>query len=112
MTSKPNPLKLNALQAKTLAILQELAQNGPDAPNHPGGKGTGMIPSPHGNHFHVGRKVVMTRDATGLSNEAVWAALERKKLIAGFFPTFAVVTAEGLAYDTGVAHEILHGSDH
>ncbi len=112
MTTKSNPLKLNPLQAKTLAILQELAKHGPDAPNHPGGKGTGLIPTPHGNHFHVGHKVVMTRDATGLANEAVWKALERKELIVGFFPSFAVVLAEGLAYDTGVASEILHGSDH
>jgi hypothetical protein len=54
----------------------------------------------------------MTRDATGLQNEAVWVALERKGLIRSEFPAAATVTAEGLAYDTGLRDQILHRGHH
>ena len=70
------------------------------------------IPHPHGDHFHIGRKVVSSRDATGLSNEAVWVALQRKGLIKSFFPGSVIITPEGLLYDTGLAQEILHESGH
>jgi hypothetical protein len=30
-----------------------------------------MLPPAHGNHFHIGSVVVMGKDATGLSNQAV-----------------------------------------
>ena len=70
------------------------------------------IPEPHGNHFHVGRRVVMASDATGLGNQAVWVALERKGLAKATFPFAITLTPAGLEYDTGLADVILHGSDH
>ena len=53
-------------------------------PNTPGVKipsGLSKIALPHGDHFHVGESVVFLKDATGLINQGVWAALERKGLI-------------------------------
>lgn len=113
MNAKVNPLKLNALQLKTLAIFQFLAATvGGDAPEPEGARHTGLLPSPHGNHFHVGPAVVMTADATGLSNEAVWKALERKGLIVSQYPSIAIVTKEGMDYETGVTESILHRAHH
>lgn len=113
MPPKINPLKLNPLQAKTLVLFQELAKH-PESSQatESGEKVLTSLPQPHGNHFHVGHKVVMTKDATGLSNPAAWAALERKGLIRGSFPFAVTLTVEGQAYDTGIADQILHGSDH
>ncbi len=115
MPPKNNPLKLNRLQLKTLAILQELARDPAVAERDEVSGGTRIlsVPKPHGDHFHVGPKVVMSRDATGLSNEGVWLALVRKGLAAaGVFPFSIVVTPAGLGYDTGIAAQILHGADH
>ena len=112
--AKKNPLNLNALQLKTLTLLQALAQ----LPGHARpADGTGAIliedlPRPHGDHFHLGSAVVMSRDATGLANPAAWAALERKGLMKSMFPHAAVLTAAGLAYDTGLTQAILHRADH
>ncbi len=53
-----------------------------------------------------------SRDATGLANEAVWVALERKGLIRSGFPYSATLTPAGLAYQTGLADQILHRADH
>ena len=114
MPPKANPLKLNPLQLKTLTLFQEMARH-PELASRDAETGTvaiGHIPRPHGNHFHIGEKVVATRDATGLSNPGVWAALERKGLIRGAFPTMVTVTAAGLAYETDMTAAILHGSDH
>ena len=64
MAPKRNPLKLNKLQLKTLTLLQELAQL-PDmaTPNAATGEVTITgFPPPHGNHFHMGRFVVMASD--------------------------------------------------
>jgi hypothetical protein len=113
MPTKKNPLNLNPLQLKTLTLLQELARS----PNHAEQLGDGSIrvsqlPYPHGDHFHVGLAVVMARDANGLSNRAAWVALERKGLIKSLFPDAAILTAAGLAYDTGLADTILHRSAH
>ena len=114
MATKKNPLGLNALQLKTLTLLQELARvGGQPAPD--GADGHVLVqgmPNPHGDHFHMGNAVVMSRDATGLSNEGAWAALERKGLIKGMFPVAAVLTPAGLAYDTGLSEVILHRSHH
>lgn len=113
MPPKINPLKLNPLQAKTLVLFQELARHPETSQANDAGETVlTSLPHPHGNHFHVGSKVVMTKDASGLGNQAAWVALERKGLIRGSFPFAVTVTAEGLAYDTGIAGEILHGSDH
>jgi len=111
---KQNPLQLNALQLKTLVILQELTGvEGWSQEDEATGEATILgIPHPHGDHFHVGTKVVMSRDATGLHNEGVWKALERKGLAkGGLFPQQITLTAEGRRYDTGMAG-ILHGSGH
>lgn len=113
MALKKNPLKLNPLQSKTLVIFQELAKY-PElcSTNDAGEKFLTQLPRPHGNHFHVGAKVVSSADATGLTNQAVWVVLERKGLIRSAFPAAVTLTAEGLAYDTGIASQVLHGSDH
>ncbi len=114
MAPKRNPLKLNKLQLKTLTLLQELARL-PDmaTPNAETGEVqiTGF-PPPHGNHFHLGPYVVLGRDATGLRNEAVWRALNRKALAYGTFPIAITLTPAGIAYETGLQEQILHGSDH
>ena len=114
MPAKKNPLNLNPLQLKTLTLLQAFAhlpdhsQAGPD----PGTVLIGNLPHAHGDHFHVGDAAVASRDATGLGNQAVWVALERKGLIKSGFPFQALMTAEGLAYDTGLADAILHRAEH
>jgi hypothetical protein len=56
--------------------------------------------------------VVASRDATGLSNQAVWVVLERKGLIKQGFPFTATITPAGLQYETGLADQILHRTDH
>lgn len=112
MVAKRNPLKLNALQLKTLTVLQALTAPEEGAPAPEGERPIPMLPSAHGNHFHVGRYVVSGSDATGLHNPAVWAALNRRGLVQGEPPAFAVLTPEGVAYDTGLAGKILHGTDH
>lgn len=114
MPSRRNPLKLNPLQAKTLTLLQELARH-PELSTRVEETGEVFItqlPQPHGNHFHIGSRVVASRDATGLHNPAVWLALERKGLVRGSFPVGLSVTADGLEYDTGLREAILHGADH
>jgi hypothetical protein len=111
---KPNPLKLNPLQLRTLTLLQEMAKY-PELSTRNEESGEvfiSNIPEPHGNHFHVGRRVVMAADATGLGNQAVWVALERKGLAKATFPFAITLTPAGLEYDTGLADVILHGSDH
>jgi hypothetical protein len=52
------------------------------------------------------------RDATGLSNPNVLNALARKGFLLAERTGLPVLTAEGLAYDTGIAAEILHSADH
>jgi hypothetical protein len=112
--AKKNPLKLNALQLKTLVLLQQMARS----PNHaqPGDEEGSMMvsnfPAAHGDHFHVGDAVVLARDASGLNNANVFAVLERKGLLRSMFPMGAMLTAEALAYDTGLADKVLHRSDH
>src|SRR5579859_601167 len=113
MPPKKNPLNLNPLQLKTLVLFQELARYPELATrNEAGDAFLSQIPHPHGDHFHIGRKVVSSKDATGLANQAAWVALERKGLIRSGFPDSVVVTKDGIEYDTGIAHLILHGSDH
>src|SRR6187397_2744057 len=112
MPSKKNPLGLNALQLKTLTLLQELARlPGYSGPAEEGGI-TVRPPAPHGDHFHLGDAVVASRDASGLRNPAVWVALERKGLIRSMFPHGAVVTQLGLDYETGLHETMLHRSSH
>ncbi len=114
MAPKKNPLKLNKLQLKTLTILQELAESDLAGPGEAAGEiKISQIPQPHQDHFHIGNAVVFMRDATGLTNRGAWAALDRKGLIrTGVFPFTVTLTADGLAYDTGLADEILHQTEH
>ncbi len=114
MPAKSNPLKLNPLQLRTLVLLQELARDPAHAlpPDAAGTVAITNLPHAHGDHFHVGEFMVSGRDATGLRNEAVWQALDRKGLVRAAFPQVIALTAAGLAYDTGIRHEILHGGGH
>jgi hypothetical protein len=108
--TKRNPLQLNALQLKTLTLLQELASlpayAGPA--EEPGDVAIAGVPQPHGDHFHLGDAVVASRDATGLHNPAVWAALERKGLVRSLVRGGAALTPLGLGYATGLRAAILH----
>lgn len=114
MPPKSNPLKLNPLQLRTLALLQEIARHPELATPLPdnGGVRLNQLPHPHGDHFHIGNKVAATRDATGLFNPAVWVALARKGLTEGEFPYAVTLTKSGIDYDTSDAGTILHGGDH
>ena len=114
MPPKTNPLKLNALQLRTLTILQELAQDPSHAlpPESSGAVAITNLPHPHGDHFHLGPWVVRAQDASGLSNESVWTALERKKLIKSLFPMACVLTPAGGSYETGLKDQILHQGGH
>lgn len=109
MAPRRNPLNLNPLQLKTLTLLQELAR----LPDHarpgeePGSVALTGLPYPHGDHFHVGEAIVASRDATGLRNPGVWAALERKGLVGSAPATGTFVTALGLEYETGLRDRIL-----
>ena len=114
MPPKRNPLKLNKLQLKTLTLLQEIGKL-PELSTKDDATGSITIsglPSAHGNHFHLGPYLVSGKDATGLRNEAVFAALTRKNLTGGFFPNFITLTPEGVAYETDMADQILQGSNH
>ena len=115
MPKKINPLGLNPLQLKTLALLQELAQ----LPDHGTAESDGTVtvrylPHPHGDHFHVGHHVVNGRDASGLTNRSVWAALDRKGLARPLdFPSAIVLTKAGRDYDTGdIGRAVLHSHSH
>ena len=113
-SERPNPLRLNALQLKTLAILQALArvEGAAEPPDGEGRVALRYLPDPHGDHFHVGHAVVMSRDATGLANPAVYGALERKGLLAKGPAGGPALTAHGLAYATGVERQLFHGGHH
>lgn len=115
MPEKRNPLTLNPLQLKTLTLLQELARvaGKPAAEgDEPGGVAITEFPHAHGDHFHLGEAVVASRDATGLRNPAVFAALERKGLVRTKFPEAVILTPAGQQYDTGLRDSILHRGGH
>ena len=114
MPPKQNPLKLNPLQLRTVAILQVLARL-PDASTRGPGAGEVTIerfPQAHGDHVHLGEATVSAKEMTGLYNENVWHALERKGLARADWPHRITLTPAGLEYDTGLAGEILHRSPH
>jgi hypothetical protein len=105
---------LNPLQLKTLTLFQELAKidgyaKPADEPGHI--MITGM-PHPHGNHFHLGQYVLASKDASGLTNEAAWVALERKGLVKSFYPVGCMLTPAGISYETGMRDAILHEGGH
>ena len=109
MPPKANPSKLNPLQLRTLTLLQAIAQI-PGASNSTpeGDTAITQCPHAHGDHFHLGDATVSAADATGLENENVWNALSRKGLIRCEWPNQIALTPEGVAYETGIADQILH----
>lgn len=114
MAPRKNPLKLNKLQLRTLVLAQVIAAD-PDAARLDDANGEVTLlklPHAHGDHVHVGQFVVAARDASGFDNPAVWTALARKGLARRDAPTTATLTAEGLAYDTGLSNKFLAPSDH
>lgn len=110
MPPKINPLKLNALQLKTLTILQVLATlpEAADANAETGEVTIKAFPDPHGDHFHLGEATVSGADMTGLFMQAVWNALERKGLARAEWPARITLTKDALSYETGLADAILH----
>jgi hypothetical protein len=113
MPPKANPAKVNPLQLKTLTLLQVIAKI-PDAssPTPDGDIAITAFPHAHGDHFHLGDWVVSSRDATGLENQNVWNALARKGLIKAEWPHQIALTPDGVAYETGIADQILHQGGH
>jgi len=113
MPPKANPSKLNPLQLRTLTLLQAIAQiPGASSPTPEGDTAITQFPHAHGDHFHLGDATVRASDATGLENEKVWNALGRKGLIKCAWPNQIALTPEGVAYDTGIAGQILHTHEH
>lgn len=113
MPRKANPAKLNPLQLRTLTLLQAIARiPGASSSTPEGDTAITQFPHAHGDHFHLGEATVMARDATGLENENVWNALARKGLIKAAWPDRIALTPEGVAYDTGIADQILHQGAH
>ena len=115
MPPKKNPLKLNKLQLRTLALAQVLARDpGMAQQDEASGEAALMrLPHAHGDHLHIGAFTVSTRDASGLTNPAVWAALARKGLSHSNNPTaVATLTSDGLTYDTGLGRHFMTASDH
>jgi hypothetical protein len=113
MPPRNNPLKLNPLQLRTLTIFQALARL-PGVAAHVGDGDLAItrFPDAHGDHFHLGEAVVSGKDATGLTNEAVWNALARKGLARADYPRQLVLTRAGQDYDTGMVEQVLHRSGH
>ncbi|NNE83525.1 MAG: hypothetical protein HKN28_06110 [Alphaproteobacteria bacterium] len=113
MPPKINPLRLNKLQLRTLALAQVLAN---DAKSSQRDDVTGEVtllslPQPHGDHVHVGGFVVASRDASGFANPAVWTVLARKGLTRTD-PMGVTLTVDGLNYDTGLSDRFAETSDH
>ena len=111
---RANPSRLNALQLKTLAILQALARERAFA-SPPDPDGTVLIhtlPYAQADHLQIGRAVVLARDASGLANPNVMNALVRKGLLLAGPAGMPILTGAGLGYDTGIAARVLHGADH
>jgi hypothetical protein len=114
MPPKQNPLKLNPLQLRTLTLLQALCrvQGATTQGPGPGEVTIARFPQAHGDHFHLGDAVVAAKDATGLYNDKVWHALERKGLAKSDWPNRLTLTQDGRTYDTGLADEILRRAPH
>lgn len=95
-------------------MLQTLARDSNSAARGPGAGEVTIqrFPEPHGGHFHIGNTVVAARDASGLYNENVWHALERKSLARADWPHRITLTLSGLGYETGVADALFQASSH
>jgi len=114
MAPKRNPKKWKKLQLTTLALFQGFADSDLAGPGENEGEiYIGQISQPHGNYFHVGSGVVMTKDAIGLNNLGVRVALNLKGLMrSGVLPFTTNLTLEGLEYETEMKEQIIHPSDH
>ena len=114
MPPKKNPLKLNELQLRTLALAQVMCGDPAMARmDEDSGEATILrMPHAHGDHMHIGDFVVAAREASGLSNMAVWNALMRKGLARMNSPTEITITAAGVNYDTGLSDRFVAPSDH
>ncbi|MEK9724693.1 MAG: hypothetical protein VW405_14580 [Rhodospirillaceae bacterium] len=114
MPPKRNPLKLNNLQLRTLALAQVLARDDRVSRTHAASGDVTLLhlPHAHGDHVHVGPFVVSAREASGFANPAVWTALKRKGLARDDDPAGVILTADGVAYDTGLGDRFLVESDH
>ena len=106
-------VKLNALQNRTLALFQELAKSSETSAAIEGSDDISVmfLPTPHGDHVHIGKFVVSAKDASGFTNEKVWQALERKGLAKSEFPFRLILTKAGREHDTGFLREF-EVSDH
>ena len=108
MAPKNNPLRLNKLQLRTLALAQVLARDG-DLARRDDASGDVIllqIPRPHGDHVHIGQFTVSARDASGFANPGVWRALMRKGLARAGGPGAVTITADGIAYYTGLGDRL------
>jgi len=114
MPPKKNPLKLNKLQQRTLALAQVLAADpNTSKTNEKTGETTLLqLPHAHGSHVHVGPYTVTAKDASGFSNPAVWVVLERKGLARADGLACVVLTKEGQEYNTGLGDKFFAPSDH
>ena len=113
MAPKNNPLKLNKLQLRTLALAQVLAAD-PESGLRDDVSGEVKLmslPRAHGDHVHIGGFVVAASDASGFANPAVWTALGRKGLTRTD-PMGVTLTVDGLNYDTGLGDRFAAASDH
>ena len=108
-----NRIKLNALQSRTLALFQELAKNSETSSviEDTGEISIMYLPQPHGNHVHIGNFVISSKEASGINNEIVWKALERKGLARSEFPMRIILTVKGQKFETGF-REKFEISDH
>lgn len=108
------PAKLNGLQAKTLALLQQLAKHPDSSAAIEGSDDISItrLPHAHGDHMHVGDVVVAARDASGLNNPSVWMALIRKGMVRDGWETEIVITEAGLKHITGLEDKFMTASDH
>ena len=111
---RPNPKKLNALQLRTLAILQAIARQPVFAhsPDQDGTVAIHTLPHRHGDHLHVDAVLVAARDATGLDNQNVTNALAHKGLLRHGPAGLLSLTLEGRNYQTGIDAAVLHAADH
>lgn len=106
MPCKPNPLKLNKLQLRSLALAQVLADEpGAVIDDTSGDVALTKIPDTTGPQTRIGPFVLPSRDASGFSNPAVWVALTRKGL-ARQDGANITLTALGVGYATGLKDKL------
>lgn len=95
---------MNALQNRILALFQELAKSEETSAKIEGSDDVSImfLPTPHGDHVNIGRFDVSAKDVSGLSNEIVWKALERKGLLKYEFPYRIILKPLGQSQETGL----------